>query len=223
MSRHLILAVCVATLCVFAPGRTNAQADFSDAEYLAYESSDSLLAPDSLVAKFDHDLQLIRQHTPAVVDVHHSCERWRLGTVELTFSYGAAALFLAGQHEGLNALHAQLGNPQLSWLIGYSCIFYYPRPYNPSRLVELHTGLDGVSAVHAVWTCIGDGPNIVLRPDGTYLFKDAWGENCQAGLCDYSHTWIFSVEGEVVTLVDEFGDVVPAAPVSWGRVKALFR
>jgi hypothetical protein len=212
----ILLLVCFAN-------RSSAQTDFSDAEYLACDLSDSLLAPDSLVARFDHDLLLIRQHTPAVADVRHSCERLRIGAVGLTFSYGAEVLFLASQHEGLNNLHAQLGNPQVVWLLGYSCIFYYPHPYDPARLVDLHTGIDGISSVHAVTPCIGDGPDIVLRPDGAYQFRNAWGDGCLVGACDYAHVWVFRVDGEVVTLIDEYGDPVPVERVTWGTVKTLFR
>ena len=97
----------------------------------------------------------------------------------MTFSYGAEVLFLAGQHEGLNALHAQLGSPQVTWLVGYSCVFYYPRPYDPDRLVELHSGLDGISNVGVVQTCIGDDSDIQVRPDGNYLFRSAWGRTAR--------------------------------------------
>jgi hypothetical protein len=223
MTRHVFLAAVAVVLCMAASSPSDAQPDFSDADYLAAELSDSLLAPDSLVARLDHDLQLIRLHTPAVEGIHHSCQRLHLGAVGFTFSYGAEILFLAGQHEGLNELHARIGSPQVWHGSGYYRVFYYAYPYNPFRLAELHVGLVGLSHIDPVSSCIGDGPDILLRPEGTYLFRNAWGEYCTEGACEYSHTWIFRVDNEVVTLLQEYGDPVPVQQVTWGTVKALFR
>lgn len=223
MARHVPTLGAVILLLVCTSALAFAETDFPDADYLASALSDSLLAPDSLVARIDHDLQLIRQHTPAVADIHHSCQRLRLGAVAMTFTYGAQILFLAGQHEGLNELHARIGSPQVSWLAGYSCIFYYAQPYKPVPLEALHLGLVGVSDVHAIPMCIGDGPDVQLSLDGTYRFRSAWGDGCTVGSCDFTHVWIFSVDGEVVTLLQDYGDPVPSERISWGTVKALFR
>jgi hypothetical protein len=216
----LLLAVLLPLLlCKQASG----EIEFSDAEYLAADLSDSLLAPDTLVARIEHDLQLIRLHTPAVVDVHHSCERMMLGAVDLTFTYQAKQLFLAGQHAELNALHARLGTPEVRWLFEYSCCFFLPHPYHPQRLAELYAVVWGIFDAHPESECIGDGPDIRIQPDGTYRFRYAWGENCIAGGCDYGHVWVFRVAGEEVTVLEDSGDLVATEQVSWGGIKAIFR
>lgn len=151
----------------------------------------------------------------------HPRDEPRLGSLTVYLTAEARASFLAGNHAGMNALHAQIGMPEITLSTFGSWIgLQFSRPYRPDRLTDLYNAIDGVYYVEPSWW-IGDGDDITLREDSTYLFRRAW-EDCPAG-CIYEHIWIFRVTGETVELLEEYGDNLAVEPITWGRLKDAFR
>ena len=209
-------------LCGLRPPSVRAETDFSDEQKLACSACPCLLAPDSLVQTIASDLELIRTAYPAVEAIRFQrCNYLLPGEVEVLLTADARAAFLAGEHEGLNALHDQLGTPEIiDGPFDFLCLSF-ALPYKPELLHELYAEIDGVQIADVVWSCVGDGDGIELRADGAYVFRRAWGEDCLNG-CGLEHIWIFAVSGDQVALVSEYGDQVAVGAPSWGSIKARF-
>ena len=214
----------LALACCLAYCQATAQADFSEAQNLAVTVCPSLLAPDSLVQRIADDLQLIRTQYPAVANIHYQrCNYYLPGETCILLTPQARALFLAGEHEQLNALHAEIGTPQIYEGIYGFLYLSFALPYHPRRLEELYDPIPGVTNTDRVMGCLGDGDGITIRGDASYSFRRAWGEEC-IDTCPYEHFWIFTVTGGEVTLVDEYGaDLDPVLQCTWGTLKAKFR
>jgi hypothetical protein len=218
----LLALVSVAGVAVASPA--DGETVFTDAQYLAVTICPALLAPDSLVQRIASDLDVIREQWPAVGNIHFNrCSYDVPGAASVRLTPDARAAFLAGEHEQLNALHAQIGVPEVEeGLYGYLHL-YFALPYNPYVLPDLYHPIDGVISASYLNGCYGDGDNIEIRSDGAYLFTRAWGYDCPAG-CEFAHVWIFAVTNGQVELVDEYGDDVdPVLRTTWGSIKAAFR
>jgi hypothetical protein len=201
---------------------------FSDAQVVAANFYPGLLAPDSLVSRVGHDLALIRQAVPFLATAHHwpdpgpPAGTGPPGGIIVHLTAEAAARFIAGTHDGMNALHAQFGMPNIFQLSAQGFALCFMAPYRFDDLVPLYEVIDGVFDVDAL-PVIGDGSKIRLQEDGTYLFRYAWGD-CPSG-CIYQHIWVFRVTGETVELLEEYGTPLPVkvVPSTWGLLKSLFR
>lgn len=218
-----ISAACIiAIMLILTAGQAGAQSWFSDAENLAAMVWDGLLAPDSLVALIDHDLFLIRDHTPAVLNIHYACAQGIHGEVDLCMDSTAKVMFLDGQHGEMDSLHASLGQPTIRNYFGCWLGLSFARPYKAAALIELYREITGVRSAYPPSPCYGDGDRLELLDDGTYRFTHRWGEDCPSG-CSYEHVWVFRVSGGSVELLLEYGDEVFTRRLSWGALKGLYR
>ena len=216
--------VFAALACVGFCQNVSAHALFSDAQNLAVTVCPDLLAPDSLVQRISGDLELIRAQYPAVAHIHFNrCYHELPGAVSVLLTAEARAAFLAGEHEELNALHAQIGTPEVEPGACDYIDLYFTQPYNPEVLPSLYWSIDGVRFAGVAPGCIGDRDDIAILADGIYQFRRAWGENCLCG-CEFEHVWVFSITDGQATLVDEHGnDLVPVLRSTWGAIKARYR
>jgi hypothetical protein len=130
MKRIPLLAVLPVLLLALAAGEVLGQPTYTDAQMLASLQSDSLLAPDTLVARIDYELALIRTHTREMSDIHVSCVSPIPGSVVVEMTPEALSDFLAGQHAAMNQLNAELGMAEYYTFLDY-VILYFFLPYNP--------------------------------------------------------------------------------------------
>ena len=220
---HRILLPCIILASLILPaGGAEAQVWFSDAQNLAADAWDGLLAPDSLVARIDQDLALIRAHTPAVLNIHYSCMQGTNGEVGLCMDSTAKVLFIHGMHEEMNALHASLGQPVIENSLDCWLHLRFSKPYKPTALIELHERITGVRYAYRLSPCAGDGNTLQLLNDRTYQFSRRWGDDCPCG-CAHGHVWIFRLSGGFVDLLAEYGDDAPVKRISWGALRSLYK
>jgi hypothetical protein len=220
MKTRLSSLVLLVIGCVLSFRPAAADLRFSEAQILAADFYPGLLAPDSLVQRIDADLGLIRTGFPAVAGIHITCRQELPGDVCVYLYPDARTSFLAGENEALNALHAQIGTPEVSFGYDGFINLLFALPYKPDVLIDLYIHTEGVYYAGPLGGCL-DSDRIDLLSDGSYLFCHAWGDDCPSG-CSYHHYWIFSVVDSQAILVREYGSTA-VQPSSWGQVKARFR
>ncbi|MCK4414434.1 MAG: hypothetical protein KAY32_12905 [Candidatus Eisenbacteria sp.] len=138
MASQQLGPVLLGLVCVFLAPWAPAHAVFSDEQNLASIVCPCLLAPDSLVQAIASDLQLIRTEYPTVANIHFQrCNYILPGATEILLTAEARAQFLAGEHTQLNALHAEIGTPQVVESVLEFLELYFSSPYKPELLTRI--------------------------------------------------------------------------------------
>lgn len=196
---------------------SSAAVDWTEEDMLAMEITGELLPPPDEVARITHELDLIREFEPKVASIH-KFPSWEPGWLRLDINELAEPACQGNSSHEIYALiwqYLEGGWPLVDceWRWGYMDITFQA-PYNTLRLADEFEALDSVDAASA-GDVYGDGDDITMNELGHYIFKRGWGD-CPAG-CDGKHYWEFQVDGDDVTLVQQYGSV----PVSADGVSLL--
>lgn len=198
---------------------------YTEAELIALEYSGELLPPAHLTQRIEGDVAVIRAYDPYLERVH-AWPDWQPGVLLVNLMGWAWEQFHAGEYHGLDELNEIYGPVEIIPYPDLFLLLHFPLPYHPVVLASIYRTAPGVR--YAEPNSIGgDNNDITCLDPGRYRFRRAWGD-CPAG-CMYQHVWVFSVEGGMVTLLEEYGDPVPDPPLvplaltTWGRVKSLYR
>jgi len=222
MKRFLLFALLLLLILTLTAGTAAGQFSYTDAQKLASLESDSLLAPDTLVARIDGELALIRAHTPEMSAIHASCVSPLPGFVTVLMTPEAMGEYLAGRHAEMNQLDAQFG---MSLYVGGGQFGFVTLnsalPYKPERLAEAYLTVTGVTDAFPE-VCGGDPPDqIAILAPGVYRFRHGWGD-CPCG-CPWENVFVFRIEDGVVTLVAMSTTDVTVPRMTWGKLKGLYR
>ncbi len=180
-----------------------------DGKNLAYEVSEELLPPDSLIQKFQSDIALIKTAYPEIKDIHKYYD-WIPGTITIWFSDTASLKYQNNQLPEFDSLNNALGIVEIIELNSLKEIqLIFSKEYNPIFLIPLYNDISGVrpSLVDSGYNF--SGTNISYKNE-IYTFEQGWGD-CPAG-CIYAHFWDFKVEGGAVTLLDSYGSPLSTSP-----------
>jgi hypothetical protein len=180
---------------------------YGDADVLALEISDSLLAPGIVVSQISQDLDAIHTAFPGWVDGVDGIQvrpDWFPGVIVVQMTPQAWADYEGGVFEEFNALNAQYGPVTISPIaLNYTLQLEFAALYHPVVLASIYAQTAGI--IYAGPNSLGgDGSDITSSQVGRYLFKRGWGD-CPSG-CTYKHFWDFQVTNGNVTLLNEYGD-----------------
>jgi hypothetical protein len=178
---------------------------YEDEDVLALEISGALLAPSTLVAQIAQDLTAIRVAFPEVADIHVS-PSWEPGVILVQLTDEAWADYQEGLFHDFDSLNVEYGPVTIDPLFAPNTLqLEFENLYHPEVLAPIYEQVEGVLLADPDFF-FGDGDDIFSQQTGIYTFKKGWGD-CLAG-CPFEHFWELSVKGDVVELIDEYGDVV---------------
>ena len=192
----------------------------TDAELLALEISGELLPPPAMVDQIEQDLASIYAVEPYLAKLDNRAP-WVPGQIIVKITDDALVEYLAGEYHDLDALNATYGLVEDRVLFNSWLILKFADPYHPHVLGDVYAAVESVINVEANGI-VGDGDDIIATEVGRYTFKHGWGD-CPAG-CIKEHFWVYTVEGGLAQLVNEYGDDFTAAADagSWGSLKSQF-
>ena len=153
---------------------------------------------------------LLRRNYPEFEKLH-VYRPYRLGAVTfVTDSVDVRDKLASGDSEAFELLKAELGPIDVDTTAARkSFTVRFDKPYDPEKLAELLDGkIPGVKRVLPD-ECVGDCGHIRSPALGSYYIRYGWGD-CPSG-CIYNHFWRFSINGQIVTLLEEGGDPLPDA------------
>jgi hypothetical protein len=194
---------------------------WDDATILALIYTGDLLAPESVIAKIEEDLNSIGAAYPDYADFS-IFRTWEPGRILCKLKKSAWLEYSSG---GFTALRDTLA--------AYDCfVASVPHertlnivstlPLNSLVFTSILESIDGIEWGYPYLYCC-DGPSIEVVELGAtsrYVYRHAWGD-CLMG-CMYSHYTEFEVSDSEVQLIREWGHV-PIDSFSWGAIKSLYR
>lgn len=194
--------------------------DCTDAEILALEISGEPLPPPAMVDQIEQDLASIREANPYLAQIH-VMPTWVPGRIVVKLTDDALAEYQAGEYHDLDELNATYGAVKFQSVFSSWFRLEFADPYNPSLVAPEYDAVESVLLAEPDGI-IGDGDDIYATEVGRYTFKHGWGD-CPAG-CIKAHFWVYTVQGSLVQLVDEYGDDFTAASdtASPGSLKSYF-
>jgi hypothetical protein len=179
---------------------------YTDADILALEISDSLIAPAAMVSQISQDLAAIRAAYPgwvAGVDYVYARANWIPGEIIVQMTVQGWTDYQNGTFTAFNALNTQYGPVTFQAIaLPRTLLLQYPVPYHPVLLSSIYAQVGGIAYAEPNYI-YGDGSDITSSQVGRYLFKRGWGD-CPSG-CIYKHYWDFQVVGGTVTLLSQYG------------------
>ena len=173
-----------------------------EAYYLALETSGKLIAPQGLAERIDGDLALIRKSFPIVSDIHDSV-KWQPGQIRIGLSDIAYRDFQAGSYHKLDSLLNTFGASVHLPTYNYPGDSYvevdHDTRYNPERLSELFTSVEGVTSAEANYLLYFENPDQIKVSGNQYTFTPGWNHYLPFPVCgrriQLRGTWTFVVEG----------------------------
>jgi hypothetical protein len=192
----------------------------TDAELLALEVSGELLPPPTMVDQIEEDLASIYAIEPYLAKLGARGD-WVPGEILVKITDDALVEYQAGEYHDLDALNATYGLIAERILISSWLHLRFADPYHPNVLGPIYAAVESVINASANGI-LGDGDDIIVTEIGRYTFKHGWGD-CPAG-CISAHYWVYTVQGELVQLVAEYGDdfTIASESSSWGSLKSHF-
>lgn len=179
---------------------------YTDADVLALEISDSLLAPATMVSQISQDLAAIHNAYPGWVEgvdyitVHPD---WVPGNVIVQMTSQAWTDYQNGVFTAFNNLNAQYGPVSFQAIaLPRTLLLVFDALYHPVVLSSIYAQVAGITLAEPNHI-FGDGNDITSSQVGRYLFKRGWGD-CPSG-CICEHFWDFQVTGGNVTLLSQYG------------------
>jgi len=178
----------------------------TDADILALEISDSLIAPAAMVSQISQDLVAIHTAYPGWihgVDDIHARPSWVPGEIIVQMTTQGWTDYQNGVFTEFNNLNAQYG-PVSFEAIGLqrTILLAFDTLYHPVVLSSIYGQVTGIAFAQPNHI-FGDGSDITSTQVGRYLFKRGWGD-CPSG-CYANHYWNFQVTNGNVTLLSEYG------------------
>jgi hypothetical protein len=196
----VITVLLVATTSIASPP------PYSDADVLALEISDSLIAPAAMVSQISQDLAAIHAAYPGWVDGVddiHARPAWIPGEIMVQMTTQGWTDYQNGvftAFDNLNALYGPVTFQAVA--LPRTLLLMYDQLYNPDGLSSIYAQVAGIAFAQPNYI-YGDGSDITSTQVGRYLFKRGWGD-CPSG-CYANHYWDFQVTNGTVTLLAEWG------------------
>jgi len=196
----------VVLIALFASASAASPPSYTDADILALEISDSLLAPAAMVSQISQDLIAIHNAYPGWVDgvdYIHARPAWVPGEIIVQMTTQGWTDYQNGVFTAFDNLNAQFGPVTFqSIALPRTLLLIYDQLYNPDVLSAIYAQVTGIALAQPAYL-YGDGSDITSSQVGRYLFKRGW-DDCPSG-CIYEHFWDFQVTEGTVTLLSEYG------------------
>ena len=181
-----------------------------EAWVLGLRLSDGLLSDPIIVKRIEIDLMLLRRNYPEFEKLH-VYRPYRLGAVTfVTDSVDVRDKLASGDSEAFELLKVNSARlTSIRQLHGSRSRFDSTNPMTQKSLQNCSMARFQASSAVLPDECVGDCGHIRSPALGSYYIRYGWGD-CPSG-CIYNHFWRFSINGQIVTLLEEGGDPLPDA------------
>ncbi|MEM7160555.1 MAG: hypothetical protein AAF799_47400 [Myxococcota bacterium] len=169
--------------------------DDEEAELLAIEASEEIVAPTELYERALADLALIRADAPELSTIQ-ARPRWRPDELRVSLDRDSDAALMAGTYRDWDCVNEHYGVVEvIAEGFFFSHVLHFEGRFNIPLVQPDYMAVETVTSTESAITG-GDGPDVCMSIDGdlhTYIFDDARGD-CPAGCTEHAYTG-YTVDG----------------------------